>query len=271
MPEGHVIHRLAGELDDAFAGRPVRVSSPQGRFADAAALLDGRTFAGADAYGKNLFLGFAGAPEFVHIHLGLIGRLRIGPALPVTTPDTLRLRIEDGRTAAELRGPQTCTLITADEKQRVESLLGPDPLRPEADGSLGWARVTRSARPIASLLLDQRVAAGVGNIYRCEALFRARLHPLTPGNEVTRRRWNRIWTDLVTLMPLGVADGRIDTVRPEHGPEATGRPPRVDRHGGEVYVYRRQGMPCLVCGRPVSMRMLEGRTLYWCSRCQAGR
>ena len=57
-----------------------------------------------------------------------------------------------------------------------------------------------------------------------------------------------MWADLVELMAEGVRTGRIDTVRPEHTPEAMGRPPRVDDHGGEVYVYRRTGQPCLVCG-----------------------
>jgi endonuclease-8 len=203
VPEGHVTHRLAAELGSAFGGRPVAVSSPQGRFAE---------------------------------------------------------------TAAELRGPQTCALLTADERDAVVLTLGPDPLRPDADPLRGWARVTRSGRPIASLLLDQRVAAGVGNIFRCEALYRQRLHPLTPGNQVTRRRW-----DFVELMPPAVVSGRIDTVRPEHTPEAMGRPPRVDRHGGEVYVYRRAGDPCLVCGTEVSMAEFEARRLYWCRRCQRRR
>ncbi|HHT12780.1 MAG TPA: Fpg/Nei family DNA glycosylase, partial [Propionibacterium sp.] len=62
--------------------------------------------------------------------------------------------------------------------------------------------------------------------------------------------------------------GRIDTVRDEHSPEAQGRDPREDRHGGEVYVYRRAGQPCLVCGSEVRTGMLEGRNMYWCGRCQ---
>ena len=63
-----------------------------------------------------------------------------------------------------------------------------------------------------------------------------------------------MWDDLVELMAEGVRTGRIDTVRPEHTPEAMGRPPRSDDHGGEVYVYRRTGQPCLVCGTPGAHR-----------------
>lgn len=269
MPEGHVIHRLAAALSDAFAGRPVGVSSPQGRF-PAAALLDRSTLTGTEAVGKHLFVSFDPV-ETVHVHLGLIGRFQLGPSGEVHSPTTLRLRIDDGITSADLRGPQTCELLSAGARERLLTRLGPDPLRPDADPEVGWRRVTRSPRPIASLLLDQRVAAGVGNIFRVEVLFRQRLHPGTPGSSVTRRTWNRIWADLVPLMADGVRSGRIDTVRPEHSPAATGRSPRQDRHGGEVYVYRRAGLPCLVCGRPVRSERVEGRLLYWCPRCQRPR
>ena len=80
-----------------------------------------------------------------------------------------------------------------------------------------------------------------------------------------------MWDDLVALMEYGVLTGRIDTVRPEHEPEAMGRPPRVDDHGGEVYVYRRHGQPCLVCGSTVRTKILEGRNLFWCPTCQRRR
>ena len=113
--------------------------------------------------------------------------------------------------------------------------------------------------------------AGVGNVYRAESLFRARLSPMTPGIKVSKRRWNAIWDDLVDLMAYGVGTGRIDTVRPEHEPEAMGREPRRDDHGGEVYVYRRHGQPCHVCGSTVKTKVLEGRNLFWCPTCQRRR
>jgi hypothetical protein len=77
-----------------------------------------------------------------------------------------------------------------------------------------------------------------------------------------------MWSDLVVLMPQGVIDDRIDTVRVEHSPEAMGRDPRVDRHGGEVYVYRRHEQGCLVCGTPIRLELHAARNLYWCPRCQ---
>lgn len=269
MPEGHVIHRLADELNAAFAGRRVRVASPQGRFAEAAERLDSMVFDAAQAYGKHLFLEFGS--DIVQIHLGLIGKLRWAAPGQPSSPETLRLRVATDDAVIELRGPQTCALITPDERDAVVAGLGPDPLRPDADPEVGWNRVRRSARPIGALLMDQRVAAGVGNIYRCEVLFRAGLHPEVPGRLIDHATWQELWDDLVALMPLGVGDGRIDTVRFEHSPEATGRPPRVDRHGGEVYVYRRAGDDCLVCGRGISAKQLAGRNLYWCESCQPPR
>jgi endonuclease-8 len=152
----------------------------------------------------------------------------------------------------------------------VRARLGPDPLRTDADPDRGFAKITRSRTSIAVLLLDQSVLSGVGNIYRAEMLFRHGIHPLTPGNKISREQWDAMWADIVFLMRYGFRVGRIDTVRPEHMPEVTGRAPRQDRHGGEVYVYRRAGQPCLVCGTPVAASELAGRNLYWCPTCQPG-
>lgn len=270
IPEGHVIHRLAGELAAAFGGRAVRVSSPQGRFAVEAARLDGAELVGAEACGKHLFVDFdAPEPASVHIHLGLIGKLRLRPlADPV---GVVRLRVADDQVAADLHGPQWCRAITASERAAVIEASGPDPLRADADSERGWSRVRRSAKPIAALLMDQKIAAGVGNIYRAEVLFRHGIAPLTPGERLRHATWQAMWGDLVGLMASGVTDGRIDTVRPEHEPEVMGREARDDPHGGEVYVYRRAGQPCLVCGTEVRVADLAGRNLYWCPRCQRRR
>lgn len=69
-------------------------------------------------------------------------------------------------------------------------------------------------------------------------------------------------------MAEGARTGRIDTVRETHTPEAMGRPPRRDRHGGEVYAYRRAGQPCLVCTTPIRRSVLGARNLYDCPTCQ---
>ncbi|MGA4508423.1 Fpg/Nei family DNA glycosylase [Propionibacteriaceae bacterium G1746] len=271
MPEGHVTHRLARALTGTFGQHEVGVSSPQGRFAESAALLDGHVLAGAESFGKNLFVEFrTGLPEtFLHIHLGLIGKFNLAPAAP--PQGIVRLRISDGQTAADLRGPQTCALVSAARCDEVVAALGPDPIRDDADPDGGYARVRRSGKSIAALLMDQKVAAGVGNIFRAEVLFRHRRNPMTPGNRISAKEWASMYADLSQLMRRAVEVGSIDTVRDEHLPEAMGRAPRDDVHGGEVYVYRRTGQPCHVCGTPVKSAIVESRNLYWCSTCQRRR
>jgi endonuclease-8 len=268
MPEGHTIHRLAADHWTLFGGRPVRAESPQGRFAAGAALIDGHPLQAAEAHGKHLFLGF-GPVGWVHVHLGLFGTYTLGsgPDTPVAT-GTVRLRIANADAAADLRGPAACELIGEPDKKLLHDRLGPDPLRPGTDPTPAWHRICRSRTCVAALLMDQKIVAGVGNVYRAEVLFRHGVDPHTPGRALDRALFDAMWADLVTLMRQGVRDNRIDTVRPEHTPEAMGRPPRVDDHGGEVYVYRRTGEPCLVCGTPVRTEPLANRNLFWCPTCQ---
>jgi endonuclease-8 len=270
MPEGHTVHRLAGLHQDRYVGSPVEVSSPQGRFRAGASRVDGLTLRRAEAHGKHL-LHVYGPDAVVHVHLGLYGGFREYP-LPVAAPQgQVRMRMVGRTHWTDLRGPNACELLTEAEVATLRGRLGPDPLRADADPDRAFTRICRSRTPIAALLLDQSVVAGAGNVYRAEVLFRHGVHPLLPGREVSRQMWDALWADLVALMVDGVRVGRIDTVRPEHTPEATGRAPRVDRHGGEVYVYRRAGLACLVCGTPVASSRLAGRNLYWCPTCQPER
>lgn len=278
MPEGHTLRYLANGLNDRFRGHRVRVASPQGRFADSAALIDGSTLVEADSAGKHLFIGFrqasgargstTEADDFIHIHLGLIGKLTIVAEPPEQPIGEVRLRLSTDGAYADLRGATICELITAERRASIVGGLGPDPLGKDADPQRAWARIRASHRPIGDLLMDQAVIAGVGNVYRAEVLFRHCVHPLREGRSLQRKQFMAMWDDLVELMAYGVGGNRIDTVRPEHTPEAMGRQPRIDDHGGEVYVYRRTGQPCFVCGAPVRTADLAGRNSFWCGRCQ---
>ncbi|MGW5633872.1 Fpg/Nei family DNA glycosylase [Streptomyces sp. NPDC003832] len=266
MPEGHTIHRLAKDYAAAFTGTAPQVTSPQGKFSDAAALLTGTRLTTTEAHGKHLFLGFT--ESWVHIHLGLFGKVGFGPTPEPPPTDTVRLRLANDTTYVDLRGPTTCALITPAEKQAIHDRLGPDPLRTDADHTTAYRRVARSRTTIAALLMDQKIIAGVGNVYRAEVLFRHGIDPYRAGRDITPAEWEAMWTDLVELMHEGVRNNRIDTVRPEHTPEAMGRPPRVDDHGGEVYVYRRANLPCHICGTEIRTADLAARNLFWCPKCQ---
>jgi endonuclease-8 len=268
MPEGHTLHRLATALDLAFAGHPVRVSSPQGRFAESAALLDGRRVEGAESWGKHLWVHFDG-DDLVHVHLGLYGRFDVVHGTDVVPPPVGQVRLRlvradaDRAAYADLRGATACELQTPEQRKAVVARLGPDPLRPDADPDLAWHRIRRSRAPIAGLLMDQSVIAGIGNVYRAELLFRHRVDPYRPGTTLGASRWGAMWEDLVVLMADGVRTGVIRTVRDDDLTDAE------RTNGARVsYVYRRAGEPCRVCGTRVRVRDLQGRNLYWCARCQ---
>lgn len=273
MPEGHTLHRLAGQIDAALTGLPTVSSSPQGRFADAARIVDGRVLTAATARGKHVLVAFEGLAEQVHVHLGLFGRWDVHDGVPpVVGQVRWRLAAADGSTSLDLRGPTACELLTPGEVDALLARIGPDPLDPSATARDAEDVVLASRRSIDVLLMDQSVIGGVGNVYRAEVLFRHGVDPATPGRELGSERWRAMWDDLVVLMQEGVRTGRIDTVRPEHTPEAMGRDPRADDHGGEVYVYRRDGQPCLVCGTTVLTKVVAARNLFWCPECQsAGR
>lgn len=268
MPEGHVLHRLARSVIDEFGGQKVESTSPQGRFADEAAEITGRVLTDANAYGKHLFVAFDGVPAEVHVHLGMAGRMLFGAGAPPAERPAIRWRMMGEHGWADLSGPAVCELIPPEGTAAVLARLGPDPLRDDADPEAGWAKVRRSGKTIAALLMDQSVTAGVGNIFRAEVLYRHHIDPHMPGKLLKHDEWQAIWDDLVELMHAALAVGRIDTVYPQHMPEAMGRPPRIDAHGGEVYVYRRAGQTCYVCGSEIRTEVHQARNLFWCPRCQ---
>ena len=277
MPEGHTLHRLAGSIDDAFGGTVPHVSSPQGRFAEGAALLDGTVLERSWAHGKLIFVDFADE-RTLYVHLGLIGKWFVLPVAPEhaeTGPPVIgevRLRIEDGHHVADLRGPMACTVVDQEEVARLVERQGPDPLQEVSDlndPDAAYRKISRSGKTVAELLMDQTVLAGVGNIYRCEVLWRHRLHPLKPGKALKRASWQLIWDDLVHLMPYGVRTGSIitldDVLEDTAAALERGEVPVVPR---EFAVYQRTGEPCLRCGSAVRHKVVAGRNLFWCGGCQ---
>ncbi|WP_443209347.1 Fpg/Nei family DNA glycosylase [Rhodococcus rhodochrous] len=263
MPEGHILHRLARLHHEWYSGAPVRVSSPQGRFADGAAAVDGRVLTHADAWGKHLFHHYEGGLA-VHVHLGIYGEFT-DRELPLGEPvGQVRMRMIGARHGSDLRGPAACEVLTPGEVEAIEARLGPDPLRPDADPERAWLRIGRSRTAIGALLMNQAVIAGVGNVYRAEVLFRHGIHPERPGNKLSRSEFDAIWADLVELMNVGVKHGRMHVVRPEHDHGA----PAYAKNRPRTYVYRRAGEPCRICGTPVLHSVMQARNLFWCPVCQ---
>ena len=282
MPEGHTVHRLSRAFQAGFAGRQVDASSPQGRFADGAALLDGRVMEASEAQGKVMFLRFSG-DLWLRVHLGLygmwrffgpgfagVGRQRNRPAadgpFPPEPRGAVRLRLIAGDRVADLSGPTACEVLDPEQKASSQALLGQDPLRADADPARAYAKLHASRTAIGLLLMRQDIVAGIGNIYRAEVLFRARLEPHRPGRELSAAAWDALWKDLSALLRDGLRTGRIVTTEPRDRGRRSGPVRREDA----TYVAHRAGEPCRVCGNAVLVEPMGGRTLYWCAWCQTG-
>ncbi|PZE22937.1 MULTISPECIES: Fpg/Nei family DNA glycosylase [unclassified Curtobacterium] len=184
-------------------------------------------------------------------------------AFPPEPVGQVRVRILTDTAVADLRGPTACVVETAEEIQRAIDKLGPDPMvddGPEAEQRFVDG-VRRRNVPIGQLLMDQSVVSGIGNVYRAELLFRARLDPYKPGKQVTDEQARALWRDWSTLLHDGVRVGQMmtmDDLTPEEYDAALRS--RDDRH----WVYHRAGLPCRVCGTNIAMAMMAGRKLYWC-------
>ncbi len=344
MPEGHTVHRIARQFARDLVGHRLAVSSPQGRFAAGAALLDGRELLTSAAVGKQLFLGFEGG-HVLRVHLGLYGAwdfhgvvsplldggaavaslgaprvrrtVRMGEgeretvdaragaggpagadgAEPVFPPEPIgqvRVRLATDATVADLRGPTACEVLDPVATAAVLARLGPDPAveddvrarvvdgLPEAVAPDGTAagdgatthrsaadvvvqRITDRAVPVGRLLMDQEVVAGIGNIYRAELLFRARLDPHTPGRRVPAETARALWEDWAVLLEDGIRTGVMLT---RADLDADGRARALVDPTLRHWVYGRAGEPCRVCGTPVVVEEMAARKLYWCRVCQ---
>ena len=262
MPEGHTIHRLALDHEKALGGQALRVSSPQGRFEDAARL-DGLRLEGMEAHGKHLFYLFE-KRRVLHVHLGLFGRYFSMKSPPTRVRPTTRLLLEGTTRSFALVGPTACELLSPTRRRELLARLGPDPLRPDADLEVVRASLARRKTPIGQVLLDQSVIAGVGNVYRAEALLVTGIHPERPCKELTRLQVDALWATLVKMLQDGVRDRRIITVAPEELPGPRAKVRRKEA----VYVYGRRS--CRRCEGPVSQLSSAGRTLYACLACQTG-
>ena len=268
MPEGNSIHRFARVHNRDYAGRKVAVTSPQGRFAREAKRLNGLRFRRAEAYGKHLFHHWSGG-LVVHVHLGMAGWFyrRTGTA-PEPRP-TVRMRLSARAVTTDLIGPPACEIMPDFARRALLERLGPDPLRRNFDPARAWERLRRRPkRSIGDALLDQAVLAGVGNIYRAEALFLTGIHPLRPAGSVTEEEWEALWKTVRRLMRRGVVQARIRTVDPREPPHpgaARGAAAEAD----DFYVY--QADACRRCAGPIREFPLSGRRMFACETCQPRR
>lgn len=245
MPEGDSLHRIARELQP-LVGESVSVELPQPR-ARLLGLeqLQGRRLESVRALGKQLLLVFEGGLT-LRSHLGMNGRWRLLDAAATPTGRPWLVLRGERYAAAQWNGP-TLELVRG-----VPALvLGPDILAepPELEQMLENLRSTGQERALGEVLLDQRLLSGVGNIWRAEGLWRARLSP-----------WSslaRTSDDDLRRLLAAIADAMRESL--------DGQRPRYA-------VYRRRGRPCPRCDGPIVSRAQgdAARTAYWCPGCQPG-
>lgn len=269
MPEGHAVHRTAEKFAAEFLAKTVFVDSPQGRFSTAASIISDQRVLASRAVGKQLFVTFANQ-QVLRVHLGIYGKWNwikgsesVSRSLSEVPKGQVRARFFTDSALAELRGPTACEVISVEEADEHIRNLGPDPLNPDPNGDEAdrFCRFVLSSRtPIGLLLMNQKVIAGVGNVYRAELLFRARIDPYTPGEKLTRKVVLALWLDAVALLRVGKKHGIMIT-RDELFDK---NPAKSDRY----FVYKREQQPCRICNRPVSLAIESGRKLYWCPKCQ---
>ncbi len=257
MPEGHTIHRAARDIRHMLAGQSLRVSSPQGRFRDGAARLNGRRCVGVEALGKHLICRFAG-DDALNVHLGLFGRIR-KRKLPLVEPrGAVRVRLVSATHVVDINGPTICRILNGSEVSSLFERIGPDVLRDDANPKRAFDRIGKSRAPIGRLIMDQSVMAGIGNIYRTEILWRQRVHPLTLGRAVDRATFDRIWHDAARLLAIGVQRNAIITV------DAPSRSRR--RFGDRVNIFGKE--VCPRCRGQVRRFEIDGRRAFVCDECQ---
>ena len=268
MPEGHTIHRLAADLARDLRGHPVVADSPQGRFAESAARLDGAVVVRTEAFGKQLFVDFDDS-TVLSVHLGLIGKFRRRPLEHPSSAST-RLRLHAASSDAthrwELTGPMVCELVDPDRRAALAAAIGPDPLRRTGSVDEYVRRATGRRAPIGAVLLDQSVVAGIGNVYRAELCFLCGIDPRRRAADLSEHELRALWDAAATQLRDGVRRNRIVTRDlAETGRRSWSRLTSDER----LYVYKRGGEPCHRCGDIIRTVELAGRSAWYCGSCQA--
>jgi endonuclease-8 len=246
MPEGDSLHRAAARLRP-LVGLRLTASSPhpRGLVTGVAKAIDGLRLEGVEAVGKNLLLRFEGGVT-VRSHLRMNGRWRVGPVGSTGTGRPWLLLRSDAIEASQWNGP-VLTLDLGPVRR-----LGPDLLAEGSDPATLVARLRRAdgTRPLGEILQDQRLVAGIGNMWMSEALWAVRVSPWLPLREARDEELRDALDWAQAVMRASVAGAR---------------PARA--------VYRRAGRPCGRCGTPIESRGQgdDNRTAYWCPACQPMR
>ncbi|MBV9820702.1 MAG: Fpg/Nei family DNA glycosylase [Actinobacteria bacterium] len=260
MPEGDTVYRASRKLNAALAGRPVTrfdLRVPALALAD----LSGNTLTEVVPRGKHILMRFSNG-QTLHSHLRMDGGWRIGPAGAPPRGRGFEIRALVGNAEYLAAGFRVhdLKLLPTENEHEVVGHLGPDLLAADFDRDEALRRfAAQPSRPIGEALLDQRLVAGIGNVYKCELMFLHRLNPFLPVGEVPDIE--AVIDDAVRLLRGNVGDNHRST---------TGwRQP-----GQQTYVHGRTRKGCRRCGTPIvnceqGADPAEARITYYCPTCQA--
>ena len=270
--EGRRIEEL--EVLDARWSRPVQPEQ-------LGAAVSGATIEGLGRRGKYLLLGLDGERTLV-MHLRMTGNLVLVEGEAVLDPSEgrrlyegerstsarhlrARFALDDGREVwfTDPRRFGEAFLLDNDQLEgRFAGRVGVEPLSPEFTPEALGAMASGRSAPLKSFLLDQKGVAGVGNIYADEALYRARLHPLSPAGSMKPEHLRELRDAVVASLQAGIDAGgsSIDDYRDGRGEKGTMQE--------KFLVHTREGEPCLSCGGEIVRIVVGGRSTYFCPACQ---
>lgn len=275
MPEGDTIFRTARTLQKVLAGH--RATHFDTAYAHLARVNDdgpiaGRMIERCEAAGKHVLIVFEG-DLVLRTHMRMNGSWHVyrhGERW-WRGPQAMRVRIDTADWVTVAFDVPVAEFVTAKQLASTDPVaaLGPDLLKPAFDRDEAIRRVRAAgALPIAQALLDQRLVAGIGNVYKSEVLFLAGLHPDTPASGVAQDALERVMDLARSLLQANVVDGTPAAIQTYRSLR------RADRRSDpedSLWVYSRGGKPCRKCGAAIaSQKMgLDARATYWCPTCQA--
>ncbi len=262
MPEGDTIHKVALALQPHLEG--AQLTFLTGRGWGFRPQLEGVRVERIRAEGKHLWIDFAGCLS-LRTHLGMGGtwhRYGFGE----------RWRRHAAYASAWLR-TDTCDVVCFDAAEveigprlhlapSLAGRVGPDLMHeaPDFDRIVAGVRALQGEHTtVGEVLLDQRIAAGIGNVFKCELLFKHALSPYAPPSLLGPKRWHALYRDAGSMLRANLPRGRRVTVAPGA------------RHGlARLWVYGREHRPCLRCQTPVARTYVgaQNRPSYFCRRCQ---
>ena len=223
--------------------------------------IEGRQTRELQQLGKNLFLWLSG-DEAIRFHLKLSGTLQLISSSQKKPTHTRVILHFDNGTALALVDPRALAALKvysrAEFDQFVQS-LGPDPLSNQFSLDYFRYRLGQTHRPIKAVLLDQRVVVGLGNIWAAEVLYRARISPDTPANQLSARQCQRLYQQIRQTLTSALQP--VERYIAQHGS-------CIGMNTVSFFVYGREDEPCRRCRTPIRRIIIAGRSTYFCPRCQ---